>query len=132
MARKKNAFPYPSGMPTLYAPDDDQREAHHPSALVTWPAAWKVGRRDSARWHVSGGALRTADRSPLQAGTVVLHSLLGTRRVALSNPTRASAPARVQFPVLHPVQRASVVKYDQFIEPVDELRRELAARCFDR
>src|SRR6267154_268654 len=24
------------------------------------------------------------------------------------------------------------VKYDQFIEPVDELRRELAARCFDR
>src|SRR6266403_178480 len=92
----------------LYPPDDDRREARRPSALVRWPAAWKVGRRDSARWHVSGGALRTADRSPLRAGTVVLHSLLGTRRVALSNPTRASAPARVRFPVLHPVHPASM------------------------
>src|ERR1700731_1667768 len=94
-------------MPTLYPPDDDPREAHHPSAPVPWPAAWKVGRRDSARWHVSGGALRTADRSPLRGGTVVLQSLLGTRRVVLLNPTRASAPARVRFPVLHPVHRAS-------------------------
>src|SRR5882762_10363962 len=69
MARKKNAFPYPSGMPTLYPLDDDQREAHHPSALVPWPAAWKVGRPDNVRWHVSSGAPRTADRSPLRAGT---------------------------------------------------------------
>src|SRR6267154_3431321 len=108
MARKKNAFPYPSGMPTLYPLDDDQREAHHQSALVPLPATWKVGRRDSARWRVSGGALRTADRSPLRAGTVVLPSLLGTRKVAWSNPTRASAPAQVRFPVLHPVHPASM------------------------
>src|SRR5258708_7378716 len=93
-------------MPTLYPRDDDQREVHHPSALVPWPAAWKVGRRDSARWHASGGALRTADRSPLRAGTAVLQSLLGTTRVASSNPTRASARARVRFPVLHPVHGA--------------------------
>src|SRR5258707_10296664 len=95
-------------MPTLYPPDDDEREVHHQSGLVPWPAAWKVGRRDSARWHVSGGALRTADRSLLRAGTVVLQSLLGTRRVALSNPKRASARARVRFPVLHPVHPASM------------------------
>src|ERR1700747_59996 len=95
-------------MTTLYPPDDDQPEARHPSALVPWPAASKVGRQDSARWHVSGGALRTADRSLLRAGTAVLRSLLGTRRVALSNPTRASAPGRVRFPVLHPVHPASV------------------------
>src|SRR5260370_42638381 len=98
MARKKNTFPYPSGMPTLYPPDDDQREAHHPSALVPWPAAWKVGKPDSARCRVSGGALRTADRSPLRAGTVVLQSLVGTRRVVFAHPTRAPAPARVRFP----------------------------------
>src|SRR5882762_9299264 len=107
MARKKNAFPYPSGMPTLYPLDDDQREAHHPSALVPWPAAWKVGRRDNVRWHVSGGALRTSAPSPLGAGTAVLHLLLGTRRVASSNPTRASARARLRFQAPHPVQRAS-------------------------
>src|ERR1700751_5793395 len=94
-------------MPTPYPPYDDQREAYRPNALVPWPAAWKVGRRDSARWHVSGGALRTADRSPLRAGTVVLPSLLGIKRVALLNPTRASAPAGVRFPLLHPVHRAS-------------------------
>src|SRR5260221_147834 len=97
-------------MPTLYPPDDDQREAHHLSAPVPWPAAWQVAKPHSARWHVSGGALRTADRSPLRAGTVVLLSLLGTRRVGLWNPIRASAPARVQFRVLHPVHPASMAE----------------------
>src|SRR6267154_5453381 len=95
-------------MPALYPPDGDPPEAHHPSAPVPWPVAGKVGRRDSARWRVSGGALRSTDRSPLRAGTAVLQSLLGTRKVALSNPTRASAPARVRSPVLHPAHQASM------------------------
>src|SRR5258706_4036402 len=90
----------------LYPPDDDRREARRPSALVRWPAAWKVGRRDSARWHVSGGALRTADRSPLGAGTAVLQSLLGTRSGASWNPIRASALARARYPAPHRVHRA--------------------------
>jgi len=54
------ASPYPLGMPILYPPDGDRREARRPSALVRWQQS---GKR--ANQITFDGALEVARSIPL-------------------------------------------------------------------
>src|SRR6266404_5988360 len=66
---RKTALPCPAEKANLLRLDGDRLPAHHPGGLARWPAASRLGRTHTAQSLASGGALHTAGRFPLAAGT---------------------------------------------------------------
>src|SRR5229473_6700376 len=66
---RKSAFLCPSEKANLLRGAGDRLAAHHPGGLARWPAAWQLGRPHTAQSLASGGALHTAGRFLLAAGT---------------------------------------------------------------
>src|SRR5882724_2671632 len=66
---RKSAFPCPSEKANLLRGDGDRLLAHHPGGVARWPAASQLGRPNAVQSLASGGALHTAARFLLAAGT---------------------------------------------------------------